>query len=93
MTALNTESPRLALGADVASRLAIATTGKVSEVQFNGVVFLLEKIEQLCNNSRGPLPPQLTKNRIWEKAFAGAFALRFGVHYLKMNELNLQARL
>jgi len=48
---------------DGLSGLAIAK--RVAEEQcHSGVIFLLEKIEQLCNNSGGPLPPQLTKNRI-----------------------------
>lgn len=64
--------------------------GGLPKCNATGSFFYFKKIEQLYDNSGGPFLPQLTKNQIWEKAFAEAFALRFGVHYLMMNEINLR---
>jgi len=57
---LNTKSPGLALSAERWRGIREAghhQEGSTAEEQCNGVIFLLEKIEQLCNNSGGSLLP------------------------------------
>lgn len=74
----------------MASRLA--TAKRVAEEQSNGVIFLLEKIEQLCNNSGGPLLPQLTKNKglrrdVRFQIWSPLLNLRLGGHQIPLAQL------